>query len=121
MSERILILRCIRHHDCILKSALLKLEVDLFHCTIIASVYVVLLFLDILCDAQFNDVFQELQRASSNLLLKCFCASFSDISNTWETFYVKLQKYFLLMYLSTWSIFLNNTYQSIPKIIQIFL
>lgn len=48
----------------------------------IVAIHVVLLFLDILCDAQFNDVFHELQRASSNLLLKCFCASSMGISRT---------------------------------------
>ena len=53
------------------------------HFHLFTSIHVVLLFFDILWEAQFKEVFHELQRASSNLLLKCFCASLSDISSTY--------------------------------------
>lgn len=43
-----------------------------------------LLFFAILCDAQFNEVFQEFPSASSNFDLKWDSASSSDKSKTWN-------------------------------------
>lgn len=56
------------------------------HCPLLASVlfYYCLLFLAMLWDAQFSEVFHELQRASSNLDRKWVKASCSDISITWQ-------------------------------------
>jgi hypothetical protein len=53
-------------------------------CPLLASIlfYYCLLFLAMLWDAQFSEVFHELQRASSNLDRKWVRASFSDISIT---------------------------------------